>query len=592
MLSLAVMIALPGRGEAQTPDGAAGEAATADGVYERARLAEEAELWERAVELYNEGERLFPGDTRFPWALGNLYFHRQLYRLAWDEYRLAEKGMPFEPDLLFMLSRTAAYLNEDRVSASYLEKLLNQQPDNREAIGNLGWMYYKIHRLRDGERLLVRAIETLGPSADFAMTLGTIYADLFRYGDSKKWYLEAIAGAESTGDRLFASVAHYNLSILESRFYKFALAFERTNKSLESLNRASGRLARGELLLRRLEIDQALADYQAAYEMDTSPLSKVNLAQTYQVSGRLEEARLYAENCLAAEDESWMLNYGIDPVRYRRDLHEILMKVYEGLEKTEGFLAWAGPAEKARSLSRAAVYRFKAAVHRLLFRKHSLLAGRAYGRDASSGGAPHLDALTQFYHAFAAYPGRSAGYLRRARAIEEPLIPESAGSYGFEEGKTRKNLAALTGALEAFDPQWERDMLADTFTAICAEAARKGRREEGRDAAERLYALNAGALRQKGIRLPAVISVEAASPRAARTAERLARKAGISKVSGAAPPRYRLTLAVDKAAGSVRCELRDEGRGRVVVTRVLPLGKTARERAAFSRALSDALFVK
>ncbi|MDR1058489.1 MAG: hypothetical protein LBL43_02985, partial [Treponema sp.] len=225
----------------------------ADRFLEEAQEAQEGEFWERAVELYTRGKEAYPMDSRFPWALGNLYHQRRLYRLAWDEYREAERLTPLDPDLLYMLSRTAGYLNEDRVSAEYLERLLVIDPDNRSAIGNLAWMYYKTHRLEEGLSLLGAAIERMGSDSDFAMTMGTLYADLFRYDEGKRWYLEAINGVETLWDRHFASVAHYNLSILESRFYRFNLAMESTNHSLESLDRAPGRLARGELYLRRME---------------------------------------------------------------------------------------------------------------------------------------------------------------------------------------------------------------------------------------------------------------------------------------------------------------------------------------------------
>ncbi|MDR0709831.1 MAG: tetratricopeptide repeat protein, partial [Spirochaetaceae bacterium] len=308
---------------------------TADDLLEAAAGAQERENWELAIRLFTEGEELFPGDPRFPMTLGALYYSRELYHLAWDEYRKAEAIVPGDPYLLYHLSRTAGYLNRDALSAQYLERLLIIDPENKDAIGTLGWMYYKLHRLNDGERLLLDAIDNYGTEPDFAMTLGTIYSDMFRYDDAKYWYLKAIAGSEELNNQEFTAVAHYNLSILESRFYRYAEAFERTNSSLSSHNRSSGRLARGEIYLRRMELPRVFADYQAAYQMDTSPLSKVNLAQAFQIAGRLEEARLYAEDCLESGDLSWMLNYGIDIDRYRRDLHEILYKTYSGLAKTE-----------------------------------------------------------------------------------------------------------------------------------------------------------------------------------------------------------------------------------------------------------------
>jgi tetratricopeptide (TPR) repeat protein len=380
-------------------------------LYNNAIDAEIVEYWERAIELYTSGIALYPQDPRFPWALGNLYYHRQLYGLAWDYYCQVEKLLPRDIDVLYQLSWTAAHLNNDSLSAVYLERILDLDPNNKEAISNLGWIYYKLHRLAESRQLLLSALERFGPDPDFAMTLGTIYTDLFRYEDAKKWYLEAITQGESIGNRSFTAVTHYNLSILETRFYHYALAFDQTNASLRSQNRASGRLARGGLFIRRLEFKQAFSDYQVAYEIDTAPLSKLHLAQSYQMVGRLEEARLYAEDCLRGGDLSWMLNYRIDPVRYKRELHEILYKIYAGFEQTEYHIPSGNWQEGIRGLFRRISYRFKKEVHQQLFRKYSLLSANVFKTDSSAGGESNLDALNHYYNAFEAYPRRALTYL-------------------------------------------------------------------------------------------------------------------------------------------------------------------------------------
>jgi tetratricopeptide (TPR) repeat protein len=426
-----------------------GESGGADELYNGAMDAQLAEYWERAIELYSRGMELYPREPRFPQALGRLYYGRRLYGLAWDAFRHAEALLPHDPDILYQLSRVAGFQNEDAASASYLERLLSVDPDNHEAIGSLGWMYYKLHRLREGERLLLAAVERFGPDADLAMTLGTLYSEMFRYDTAKSWYLRAIEGGEEMGDRLFTAVAHYNLSILETRFYHFADAFERTNASLSSQNRSSGWLARGEMYLRQLDFSRTFADYQAAYETDSSSLSKINLAQAYQNAGRLEEARLYAEDCLSARDLSWMINYGIDPIRYKRDIHEILWHTYSGLANTEKLTPYGTFGENFRSLVREQYYRFKTAVHRHLFRKYSLQSADAYEADTmAESGEQQLDALIQYYNAFEAYPRRALAYLDKAREIEVPLIPQSTYSYDAEEGALVKNRTMLQNAMD------------------------------------------------------------------------------------------------------------------------------------------------
>ncbi|MDR3304290.1 MAG: hypothetical protein LBS86_07750, partial [Treponema sp.] len=562
-----------------------------DTLYQSATEAQNNEHWERAISLYETGARQYPDDSRFPRSLGNLYYGRALYGLAWDQYLKAEKLTPDNTELLYRLSRTAGYLNNDTVSAEYLERLLALDPENRDAIGNLGWMYYKLHRLDEGELLLKSALTYFGPDPDFSMTLGTLYSEMFRYDDAKQSYLDAIAGAEAIRDRLFLAVAHYNLSILETRFYRFDLAFEQTNASLAAQNRSSGRLARGELFLRRLEFTRVFEDYQAAYELDTSPLSKVNLSQTYQVAGRLHEARLYAEDCLRGSDLSWMLNYGIDPVRYKRDLHEILYKTYQGLAEAEAFKQGGTIRESIKHLSDKLAYHFKAEVHTRLFRKYSLLSANAY-READANAASttkplNPDALLQYCDAFEAYPRRALTYLRQARSLEMPLIPESGHSYDFEDGRLTRSRRLLTDTLIGFDPTWERDMIADAYT----ELATLGTGNARRDAAERLFALNRGALRQAGISLPVRFDITASGSNAPdpRTLTAALKAVGLTPAPSKWPGRFRLTIRFTGLEAV--CELYDGGRGSSVLRRTLSLNSLSRKDAlVFAQMLGDMIF--
>jgi tetratricopeptide (TPR) repeat protein len=557
-----------------------GNTEMAEALLAEAQAAEEGEYWDRAIEVYQSGGLRYPGDIRFPWALGNLYQSRSLYRLAWDEYRRAEKLDPLEPELLYRLARTAGYLNLNAVAVDYLERLLALAPDHRDAIGQLGWMYYKVHRQADGDRLLRSAMERFPNDPDYAMTLGTLNADLFRYDEGKRWYLNAIEGALFRQDTLFASVAHYNLSIMESRFYHFDRALDATNASLDQLNRSSGRLARGELYLRQLDFRSALSDYEEAYNMDSSPLSRLNLAQLYQIAGRLEEARVYAEDCLKAGDMSWMLNYGIDPVRYLRDIHEILYKTYEGLTQTERFRPYPAPGEWIRGKAREVSAWFKAEVHRRLFRKYSYAAAKAYG-------GPHLDAMSQYYQAFEGYPRRALRYLRAAQDFEVPLIPAAEPEYNYKEGRLMGRRALTEASLGGFDPLWERDMIADVFIELSGDPV----------IAEELYRLNPGALRQRGIRLPVELRFSAADlvrPPPLKRIEGMLKKAGFR--TGVSQGLV-LTLNIEElGAGpglgwAVYAELVDRERRNTLVSRgILLPSSSRRDTAALARELADAVF--
>ncbi|MCL2478394.1 MAG: hypothetical protein FWF22_02760, partial [Treponema sp.] len=540
-----------------------------------ANTARDAENWEKAVELYTQGSKLYPDDIDFPRSLGDLFYGRNLYRLAWNEYRLCEKISPYDFDNMFQLARTAGYLNMNEVSAQYLEKVLSVNPDDREAISSLGWMYFKIHRLRDGERLLLSAIDRIGSDPDFAMTLGTLYSDMFNYAEAKKWYMQAITSAESTGDWVFSAVARYNLSILESRFYEFDQAYEQANLSLNSVNRSSGRLARGELFLRRMELSRTLAEYQDSYDMDTSPLSKLNLAEALQIGGRLDEARLYAEDCLNGSDLSWMVNFGIDPDRYKMEIHEILQKIYEGLENSERFKAPINFWDRFLQPLRILAYRFRAEVHGQLYRKYCLLCAQTYGDDQ---GSIHQDALIQLYNALEPYPRRALDYLREARDFEEPLIPRSVPSYDLEEGVLLGNQNLILQALDNFDQFWERDQIAKAYSELAAKGPL------AKQAAEDLFAINPGALQQSKIKLDVNLVTDTIPAKTAKILEQAVKAAGINVAAKNA--RYTLTLSGED---DIVCELYDYNQ-RIFRQQIkLPSADYA-GMAVFSRALRDQLF--
>jgi tetratricopeptide (TPR) repeat protein len=562
-------------------------AQTADSLFNEARKAEDAENWEKAVELYTQGEALFPEDLLFPLTLGDLYFDRKLYSLAMEHYRIAEGMDPLNESTLYKLSQTAGYLNQDVESAKYLETLLDIDPENKEAITDLGWMYFKLHRLKEGSALLEQAIERYGgDDISFAMTLATIYSDMLRYEDSKRYYRFAVQGAERNGDTLFAAVAHYNWSILESRFYNYADAFKETESSLASFDRPSGRLARGELFLRKLDFEAGIADYQNAFESDTSPLAKLNLADAFQTAGRLESARVYAEDCLNAADHSWMRNYGVDPAAYKMNVHEILYKTYFGLAETERFLMQASFGAQIRSLGRRISFLFKGEVNRFLFKKYALVSANAQRERNFSESGP--DALHLYKRAFEAYPRRAFVYVDEAEKRELSLIPKSTPFYAYEKAslmlktgiaeERRSAVQALAGAITSFDAVWEKDMLADVYTELA--------NMKERDAAERLFALNPGALRQNGIRLPVALFISAEGETLKKIVKAV-EKTGFKPLDAPNGARYSLTISL--SGGAAYCLLFDKGKGRGVFNKSLPLPSpiTRAGLSAFSQALGE-----
>jgi transglutaminase-like putative cysteine protease len=497
--------------------GAAVSGSPEDGIQETGTLQAETllaeaseaqthENWEKAVELYTRGKTLFTDDFRFPYYLGTLYSNQGLYRLAFDEFRIAEtKAGPDDSRILYALAETAGPLNLYAESARYYEAILRLVPEDTDVIANLGWLYFKLHRLDDGAALLENAIETFGDNLKFYTTLAIIYSDRYRYDQSADYYKRTIAITESTGRYSSASLAHYNYSILESRFYHYDRALAETEASLFWEDRFSGYLARGEMQLNRFHFSAAVSDYETARETDPTTLSKVSLAQVRQTQGRLDEALLLAREALDSPNLSWMLNFGINEDQYKRDIYDILAKTSWGLYYRSRNTVYAGIREKAANLANIVRHYVNGMVYQHLYEKYTLRFAGGFNA-AQNGVLPlvpeNLEVLSQYVHCFDKYPRRALSYLQASRRIETSLIPESGPSYTRAEGGMKGDTTLLLKALGELDPVWEVGEIAEAYENLYRQYRKAGETGKAREAAENLYLVNRGALVQNGIPLP------------------------------------------------------------------------------------------
>jgi tetratricopeptide (TPR) repeat protein len=494
-------------------------------LLREAASAEMSENWEKAVELYTEGKTLFPKNSRFPYYLGLLYYNQALYNLAFDEFRKAESIAAADDfQLLYSLAETAGPLNLYAESARYYEKILELIPDDTDAIANLGWLYFKLHRLADGASLLENALkntikkEEYGDNLQFLTTLAIIYSDMYRYDESAELYKKTIAITESMGRNSSASLAHYNYSILESRFYNHERAFAETEESLFWENRYSGYLARGEMHLDRFDFNAAERDYERALESDPTTLSKISLAQVRQTQGKLDEALILAHEALDSKNLSWMLNFGINEDQYKRDIYEILYKTSKGLYYRNKNTIYTGIKEKAVNIMNTAKHYFNWIIYKHLYEKYTLKFAEGFNVNldrfniASGGQFPllpeYLEVLAQYVNCFDKYPRRALSYLTASKNIETALISKSAPSYVRAEGDMKNDAALLQNALGELDPVWEMAEIAEAYQNIHRLYRKTGEAAKLEDAAEKLYLVNRGALLQNGIPLPVTLEFD------------------------------------------------------------------------------------
>jgi tetratricopeptide (TPR) repeat protein len=470
-----------------------------------------SENWEKAVELYTKGKALFPEDSRFPHYLGLLYYNQALYNLAFDEFRKAEAIADADNfQLLYSLAETTGPLNLYAESARYYEKILELIPDDTDAVANLGWLYFKLHRLSEGAAFLEDAIGTFGNNLKFYTTLAIIYSDMYRYDESADFYERTIELTESTGRNSSASLAHYNYSILENRFYHHERALAETEKSLMWENRYSGYLARGEMSLERFDFQAAARDYERALESDPTTLSKISLAQVRQIQGKLDEALVLAQEALDSRNLSWMLNFGINEEQYKRDIYEILYKTSKGLYYRHKNTVYTGIKENIANKISMVKHYFNGIRYKHLYEKYTLQFAEGFNivRDGHVRGGrfpllpEYLEVLAQYVNCFDKYPRRALSYLTVSQNIETSLIPESAPSYTRAEAGMKHDAALLQKALMELNPVWEMAEIAEAHTNAYRLYRKSGETAKAHESAAQLYQVNRGALLQNGIPLP------------------------------------------------------------------------------------------
>jgi hypothetical protein len=459
--------------------------------------------YESAVNILQEARHKYPKASALDVALADLYYDKELFNLALDSYREAEGKGNQDFHTLNQIARCYGKLGKDRTAIDYLTRILAAYPDSSETMDDLGWMYFKTYQLEKGEKILKEGIGKFGVQRGMAMTLGTIYSGMNRYAASREYYLKSIDEALKVDDRYFASIAYYNLSLLEHGFYHYNSALRATDDSLSMEDRSSGHLARGELFESRMDYRGALGEYEKAYALDTTPLTKVNLAILHQRFGHLELARRYAEEALGARDLAWMLYYGTDVQRHYKDLHEILAAIHAGLSRVEASRPTSGPLDRGRALLSALSHR----VISWYYGERSRLSSLAIGRQYLAEGRAE-EAYGEFYKASTPYREVAASYLTRARSMETARTPQAAPFYLMEEGKLTGSPPLLRDSIARFDPFWEKEAAADSLAALAPLLSRPASSAERRDALNRLYEINPGALLPHGLGLPLLVRVE------------------------------------------------------------------------------------
>jgi hypothetical protein len=550
---------------------------TLDSLSSKAKEAISQNSYEAAVKILSRAKQLYPTSPRASLALGDLYYDKELYTLALDEYRDAETKGAEDFSTLTQISRCYGKLNHEKKAIEYLTRILTQYPDSSDTVDDLGWMYFKTHQLEKGEQVLLKGMARLGLQRGMAMTLGTVYSGLNRYDRSREYYLKSVNEALRVGDREFAAIAYYNLSLLEHNFFHYNSALRFTDESIATGDRPSGHLARGELFQARMDFDAAEQEYQDAYAKDTTPLSKVNLAILFQKFGRLDLARRYAEEVLASKDLAWLVYYGTDITRHYKDMYELLAGIYRGLARREADRPTTGLLDRCAALVSAARSQVISWYYAQRFHLSSLQVGKEYLNQGSLE-----DAWWEFYKGNESYPDVALKYLAEARTLETARTPHAEVFYMLEEGKVRHSAALLQQALASFDPFWEKEPSAEALISLIPLLKGASAAGPRREAIARLFEINPGALPQAGIGLPVAVDFRGAgwSPREKTLIFRYLRRAR-SECTGEAGAGFRHALQLTRGPdGAVHWAVLETGAGTVTREGNPPLKGRTKQRCA------------
>jgi tetratricopeptide (TPR) repeat protein len=458
------------------------------------------EQFDKALTLIDRGKKDYPHDSRFSILAGKMYMEQKLYDLAREEFEEAERLSP-TAEIRFQLSRVHGFLDNNERSAVYLEGLLDDPLYRPKVLTDLGWMYFKLHRLREGEDLMLEALAE-GFNRTYAHTLGTIYSGLYEYDKSRHYYLLAVENALASMDRHFAAVAYYNLALLEMGYYHYEKAQKYTVLSLEQVNRSSGHVAMGELSQRSLDFDNARKEYLSASLLNgDSPLALLDLADLYREFGLLDEALVLLGELRNRSDNSWMFYYGINSEEWDRDLTEVFVEVYEGLIREGRVKPRWGIKGWGESLVRDIKYRGWLIYHRGRFRKLCLKLGKNQLEENNP-----LHGWILMAEGARGYGNTALYYWNQASGYEVGLAPHAASWYNLRKGRELGNRDLLIRANEGFYPIWENSLRSQSLSEQISLLKKGGiGKKEYADFLVKtgeLYRLNRGALRQNGVGLP------------------------------------------------------------------------------------------
>lgn len=438
-----------------------------DTLLTQAKEAISAENWESAIKLLNGGMQLYPTNPLFHFTLGTLYSEKSLYTPAIKEFLTALSLGFTNPEVFSQLADCSGYLNKDEEAFLYLKHYLRLVPDDLIAWSNFGWLCYKTNRLDEGIETLRRIIQVYGPDGNLYVGLGNLYTAAYNYNEAHKYYTLAIDMAKKQNQPFLSSIDYYNRSILEETFYHFEKAYEDTTLSVEATPRSSGYLMQGELELRRLQFMPAFSQYLKAFNLDSTPLASMGLAETLLQAGYPDQSAVYMNNIKKRTDLSWIANYGTTTDQFDADLHKTLKDLYLfrlNVEKRKTVHnLYTFVQNCCNIVTNSMLYWYNDAIYRIKTKKVAQdyeNSEKKYHKNTEHG----LQVFSFYFLAFNKWHRVASPYLDKAMLLETNFIPAAKPSYLYEQAHLKNNISLFDEAIKKLDPEWERQYIAKALS--------------------------------------------------------------------------------------------------------------------------------
>ena len=426
----------------------------------------QAENWDAAAALLEEGIKRYPENELFPLKLGDMYFENGLYEPAYRRFTQGLRINKYNIKLLYGAANAAAALNKADEARNFLHEYLSYNPADIFAWSSYGWLCFKTHRTEEGIQAMLDACRNYGDDGSLANALGNLYGELFDYRNAHDYYRKGIELALQHDSYYSAAIYSYNKAILEAAFYRFTAAEEDARNSVEYFSRASGYLMLGELEERRNNFSGAIAYYIQATKNNRTPLPLLRLAHIYVRMGHVEQAERYMAQIERVTDYSWIAHFGMSLSHFYADLYDIYTALYEKKYAAEKMRIAESITDSFVRRKNLVQYAVMLRYYRACSSVYNIRLAKEYALSGNGTNSYELYKNSFYYQAFKKTPFKAQRYLSRAEQLETALIPQAQASYTAERGILLRNEKLLDQALQTLDPVWEKELWEQTAAAL------------------------------------------------------------------------------------------------------------------------------